>query len=854
MRALLITLVGFALLGAGSANADDARAHWRAEDRNAYVGVPFELDLLVEGFAESPQPDPPNVTIPNATVKLVGAQPNVSRSIQIVNGQRSDSSHVTWGLRYRVVAEKEGTLHVPSVTISQGGKRATASPGDLEVDSVPTTDAMKIELGLPQRAVFVGENIPITLTWLFRASPTQDPSFSVPMLDGDAFTFGTPPQTDANTHTLKFPAGDKVLELPYTVDQVDVGGTKFNRFVATFYAAPKQPGKIDVAAASVVAALPTGRADFFGNAPSRLFRASDVARSLEVKPLPQTDRPAGFAGAVGTQFSIKVSTSRSVVSLGEPVELAIEVKSDARLDTLALGKLDGEGGLPKDKFSVPADVPTGELSPDGKTKTFHVIAQVTGPANEIPAIALSYFDPVNGAYQTVHSEPIAVSVKGSSIVGANDVVAATPTVKPRTPAGGSGGDDLTTVGADLALSAPGATDATSGGALMWLAIGLLYAIPLALFAVRTWQLRTRGRREEAAEVRAARRRVESELEQAARAPAREAAGPLATAVRSYARVLATSGNRSEPPDDEGVLARIETESFAPASASSPLSKELLARVELLVRGWNARPARTRVPKASAIAGALVIALAPHVARADATPAGDPLADGRAAYQQALSLADAAAKRAAFGRAETALGQAARAMPDRPELLADWGNAALGAGDVATATLAYRRALALDGDNTRARSNLAWIRGRQSDAVRPLAGGATDTLLFFHRWPRARRALVGAVAFAIAVLLVVPWTGRRRGLTALALVPLAVWLAMLGSLALEDRGGNDAVVMDVVALRAADSVGAPAATSESLPRGAEVTVLESRQSWSRVRLASGPTGWVPSGAIERVASH
>jgi hypothetical protein len=194
------------------------------------------------------------------------------------------------------------------------------------------------------------------------------------------------------------------------------------------------------------------------------------------------------------------------------------------------------------------------------------------------------------------------------------------------------------------------------------------------------------------------------------------------------------------------------------------------------------------------------------------------------------------------------------MPDRPELLAHWGNAALGAGDVATATLAYRRALSLDGDNTRARSNLAWIRGRQSDAVRPLAGGATDTLLFFHRWPRARRALVGAVAFAIAVLLVVPWTGRRRGLTALALVPLAVWLAMLGSLALEDRGGNDAVVMDVVALRAADSVGAPAATSESLPRGAEVTVLESRQSWSRVRLASGPTGWVPSGAIERVATR
>src|SRR6185436_19035684 len=108
------------------------------------------------------------------------------------------------------------------------------------------------------------------------------------------------------------------------------------------------------------------------------------------------------------------------------------------------------------------------------------------------------------------------------------------------------------------------------------------------------------------------------------------------------------------------------------------------------------------------------------------------------------------RKAAFARAAKGFGEAVRAMPDRPELLTDWGNAALGAGDVATATLAYRRALVIDGGNRRARHNLAWLRSRQAEMFRPVAGGATDTLLFFHGWPRARKLLVGSAAFAIAI--------------------------------------------------------------------------------------------------------
>ncbi|MCI0698287.1 hypothetical protein L0337_40560, partial [candidate division KSB1 bacterium] len=62
--------------------------------------------------------------------------------------------------------------------------------------------------------------------------------------------------------------------------------------------------------------------------------------------------------------------------------------------------------------------------------------------------------------------------------------------------------------------------------------------------------------------------------------------------------------------------------------------------------------------------------------------------GRVHYEQAMTIKDATVRKAAFARAAAALADAARELPGRPELLADWGNAALGAGDVATATLAY----------------------------------------------------------------------------------------------------------------------------------------------------------------------
>src|SRR5207249_361216 len=147
---------------------------------------------------------------------------------------------------------------------------------------------------------------------------------------------------------------------------------------------------------------------------------------------------------------------------------------------------------------------------------------------------------------------------------------------------------------------------------------------------------------EAAEVRAARRRVEDELARAGKQPARETAGALAAALRAYARTLADGGAAERAAHD--LLARLETESFAPDAAASPLSAELRARVDELARSWSRRKpaARGHVTAASAL---VLVMLGATAARADVAPDRTNLAPatadhagaldaGRTAYQQA----------------------------------------------------------------------------------------------------------------------------------------------------------------------------------------------------------------------------
>ena len=853
MKARALAIAGLAL-GCIGASAQSLRLEVDTEEIHA--GLPFVLSLSASGFEEEPEPAAPELAIEGCTVTYLGMSPNVSRQIQIVNGERAEWTDVTFVYRWRVQPDRAGRYVVPPLTVAQGIREAVSRAASFEATDVEQATDMFVRMLLPDRPVWVGETFEAAVEWRI-ARDVESYEFVVPLFDVEHLRFETPPD---GGRTVTLPAGTGEVELPMQRDTVVEDGVSYTRLRFPARVSAGRPGTLDLAPVRVAARLQSGTyRDTFGFRRSRtaLFEARGERRRLVVRALPEAGRPPDFVNAIGTGFSIDVAASRSVVQVGDPIALTVVVRGDGDLDGLSLPPLDGSGGLPPEYFSVPDTPPFGVVDEAANAKTFDVTVRVrSAEASEIPPVALSYFDPVAGAYATVRSRPVALAVRAGDVIGAADVTASRAPVEvgagARATSPSAAPPTGSLVGADMSLSAPALTLAPAWGAqASRVPIALLYLLPLLGAALHFAWMRTSGRRRRGREVARARRAVEAEL--GSGAPAREAAPRVLRALRT----LAAAAGRENAID--GALAeRLETTSFDPNAGSAPLDAETIATVREIVR--ELRAGRDRPGAAAGLAmtvGAALCLVSAGPAQARSEASGSALEQARATYGTALAEADRVRRTRLFAEAERSFRAIAAARPDAPDLLVDWGNAALGAGDRGRAVLAWRRALAVDPGNERAVRNLAWVRDRGPIWLpRPAARGALDSLLFWRgRLSVAQRHWVGAGAFALAVALAIPWSRRRaRTLRRLAVVPFVVWVTATGSAVLSmDTSGAAVLLADGAVLRSADSVGAPPAFGNPLPSGTELAVLEERATWVRAALADGTQGWLPASGVARVGS-
>jgi len=848
-----------ALLAVLTALAAPARAQTlelHVSSNQLYAGLPFVLTIQASGFEETPEPKPSELSIPGAKVQYLGATPNVTSMIQIINGVRSERREVTWALRFRIEPAAAGPLQVPAITVEQAGKSARSQPARASVIEVATTTDMRIRAVLPARAVWAGESFDAAIEWYLRRD-AGDQSFSVPLLDHEQWLQVAPGEATSRQR-LAFPAGSKDLELPFAQDRATLDGVDYTRLRFPLRVTALQAGTLTLPPARVVAALKVGQTrDSFGfpQDQTQLFRAEDQARTLEIKPLPQAGRPDSFANAVGTAFAIEVAADRTVVQVGDPIELRVRVRGKGRMEGLLLPDLAKDGGLPPAQFTLAADVPPPEPEADG-ARLFKVQVRLKSTAaREIPALPFSYFDPELGQYRTVRSQPIALQVRGANVVGPGDVVSASaPPGASGAPRPGGGAPILSMTGADLTLSQDSATlrRALTPADVRRFVYGL-YGAPLLALAFALWRRRTAEGRHASSRASRAVSAARGEIARAAGGAARDAAPRV---VRALQHAAAQHG--VPPREFAALVERLETEAFDPAAADRPLAAELRSEAERLVGEWAERPRGRAAAGKTALLMALAALGISAVARA-ADDSGARLGAARAAYRAALAESDRDRRTAGFLRSEAELRALAAALPGRPELYADWGAAALGAQDLGHAVLAFRRALAAETTHARARKNLAWARHQLPDWVpHPRGKGTVESLLFWHGLLTVpARQLGAAVAFALAILLLAPFARRperRRLLRGLAIAPALVWLGLLASLALEHAPARDAVVIeDGPVLRAADSPGAPPVLPLPLPAGTEVALAESQGSWSRVSLPDGTRGWLPSSALERVTA-
>lgn len=861
-RALQYAALGVALASVAGASQPLAAAELTlaVESDALHAAMPFVLTATAKGFEEEPAPAPPPLAINGCEATYLGASPNVSSHLQIVNGRRSEWRDVSFVFRWRVLCAAAGRYQIPALTVRQAGAEASTRAATFQVTDVPRSEDMVVRLRLPERPLWAGETFEAAVVWLL-ARDVSDYQFSVPLFSVPDAQVQAPAGRATNQGTVRFATGTGEVELPLARDEVREGGRRYTRFTFPVRVTLNRPGAVDVAPIQVVARLQTGTVrDTFGfpRARRELFSALGQHRQIVVRPLPQANRPASFAGAIGSGFAIETDASRTVVSAGDPLELTIRVRGDGPLTGVSLPPLSGPGALPPTHFTVPDDNPAGVIDEDGRGKRFVVTVRVkSAEVREIPAIEFAYFDPAASEYRIARSQPIALAVDTASLVGVGDVVASPRPAPTTAQAPGQPPPAATTaslVGADMSQSAPAATFARPWGtstAGVWL--GALYGAPLLIALLSFYLARTGGQRARSQTVRRALADVERAL--ASRAPAREAAPAIIAALRRCGDVAGT-----DPGTWSEALGRLETQAFDPAAADQALPAALADELRALARGWakstrrasaSARPATTAL--AATILATSAAAIAPP---AHAGPEPEAIAEARAHYQAALAETDGLRRVRLFARAERTLRDVAATHPQAVELQVDWGNAALGARDFGNAALAYRRALRAAPGNERAAANLSWLRNRLPVWLpRPASAGTLDSLLFWRgRFTATQLHLIGAAAFAVAALALAAWFQmRRRGLRAIALAAAIVWLGSTGSALATGTATGAVVLTDGALLRSADSVGASPAFANPLPAGTEVAVLETRPGWHRVSLADATKGWLPTSALALVAA-
>ena len=839
--AMAAAMALFALAGAAPARA--ATLNLSVSSETLHTGMPFTLTLTAEGFEEEPVPPAPELAIDGCEVVFLGMNPSVASHVQIINGRRTEWKQVTFNYQWRIVAPVQGGYAIPPLRMEQNGDAATTRRATFQVQDVPGTADMQIRMRLPDRPVWVGETFDVAVDWLL-AREVESHEFAVPLFDVEGAQVEAP--SVGGQQSLRFPAGTGDVVLPLERSELQRGGRNYTRFFFPARVTLSRAEAVDLAPVRVVARLQVGTArDSWGFRRARyeLFRAEGRRQRLTVRPLPQAGRPASFINAIGSGFAIDVQASRTVVSVGDPIELTMRLRGDGALAGLSLPPLDS-AGLPPAHFGVTDSNPVGTVDDDAKSKTFVVTARVkSAEVREVPPLEFSYFDPVAGEYRTVASQPIALSVGSAQLVGVADVVAAQVAAPPAASAdaGAAASSLATLIGADMSLSAPAQTFAEPlSENIQTGLLAALYGVPclVALFAF--WLARTGDRRQHGRTLRQALRQAEDAL--GSGAPAREAAPAIATAMRRLAQAAGADLSTSA-----STLERLETSAFDPSAAAQAVDRAIVEELRGLARQWSKRP------RAAATAAIVGIGLAIALLGPAAWPDDSAAEQARALYRQALDETDRLRRVRLFANAERAWRPLAAANPHAAELQVDWGNAALGAQDAGRAVLAYRRALRTAPGNDRASANLAWLRDRLPIWLpRPSSSGALDSLLFWRtRFTAAQLHLAGAAAFAIGVLALAAWP-TRRSLRPVVALALAVWAAATVSALLAENHAAAAVVLtDGVALRSADSAGASPAFANPLPAGTEVAIVESRAPWTRVALADGTTGWLPSSAVVAV---
>ena len=405
--------------------------------KQVVVGERFQV--VFEANAEGKNFQAP--TFEGLTV-VGGPFTSTSSSFSMVNGSMSHSVKVTY--TFALQAYQEGTFRVGAATLTVKGNKISSEPFEIKVlpddgshsgnsgggygnyggsqggqggqqQNTNDPDVSGKDLFLrvvpSKRSAYVGEQVVLTYK-LYTKVPVS--SLSVEKMPSYA-GFWTKDVSDNNDGSLR-QSSEYINGIEYTSAEIQ-----------KIVVVPQRSGKLSLEPMTIecIAQIRTESNNRRSNDPFDIFfndpffnrnianvrkELSSQSFSLDVKNLPETGKPASFAGAVG-DYTFKSAIDKTDLKTNEAFTLTLSVSGAGNIELLQLP----EPVFPPDFEVYDPKVSTStNNNAQGLTGTkkaeYLVIPRRAGDFS-IQPVEFAYFNPSKETYQTVQSEPYEIHVE-----------------------------------------------------------------------------------------------------------------------------------------------------------------------------------------------------------------------------------------------------------------------------------------------------------------------------------------------------------------------------------------------------------------------------------------------------------
>ena len=338
---------------------------------------------------------------------LVGG-PNQSVSNSWINGKRSFSKTFT----YFLAPKKKGIYKIGAAQISFEGSKYETDPVSVEVSSsvAKPSGSSSVEYLADENMHLVAEISKIDPYLNEAITVVYKLYFRDPIKISDAREIQSPKFSDFWSSSIKIPQ--------LKVESGSYKGESYNQVVwkkSILYSQKTGKLVIEPLALSLVIEIPTKRRDFFGNTIYKQVSRSVNAgkRILNVKELPDENKPSEFSGAVG-DFKLDFLINKKSLKAQESFQSVVKVSGKGNLKLFKLPKIKAPSSIELFEPEYKEEIKTTLSGMEGTIQnTYTMVPQVQGKY-PIPQIEFTYFDPNKESYITLNSIDYVVDVYGNS--------------------------------------------------------------------------------------------------------------------------------------------------------------------------------------------------------------------------------------------------------------------------------------------------------------------------------------------------------------------------------------------------------------------------------------------------------